>query len=94
MDPEVTIPDEIRQMYIERRFKDIESLKLSLANRKLEEFKRIGHQLKGNAASFGHHDLEKIAVNLEAAAEKQDFTDAQRQLHLFEQWLSRQRPVQ
>lgn len=89
MDAEIVIPDEVRRMYVERRHKDYESLKTSLAVHKLDEFKRIGHQIKGNAASFGHMDLEKIAISLEAAAEKQDFTEAHRQLDLFEKWLQK-----
>lgn len=62
---EMIIPAEIRQRYLERRKKDLETLKLALQTKNFEEFKRIGHQLKGNAASFGYLDLEKLAIQLE-----------------------------
>jgi HPt (histidine-containing phosphotransfer) domain-containing protein len=89
MDADIVIPEEARQRYLERRKKDIESLRSALGSRTFDEFKRIGHQLKGNAASFGYGELEKVAVQMEAAAEKQDLHEASRQLDLFQQWLNR-----
>lgn len=86
---DLIIPEEARQKYIERRKKDVESLRTALAMQTYDEFKRIGHQLKGNAASFGYMELEKVAIQLEAAGESQDAHEASRQLNLFEQWLSR-----
>lgn len=83
------IPPEAKLKYIERRKKDLESLKASIADNTFpDEFKRLGHQLKGNAASFGYSDLEKIAIQMEIAGEKQDRMEAMRQLQLFEQWVS------
>lgn len=90
MDNEISIPQEIREKYLMRRQKDIEVLKASVASRELEEFKRIGHQLKGNAASFGYGDLEKIAIAMEAAAVSGDSFEAAKQLELFEKWYSSQ----
>lgn len=88
MDNDLIIPEEARLKYIERRKKDIDSLKSALSTHTYEEFKRIGHQLKGNAASFGYLDLEKVAIQLEVAGEKQDHLEASRQLDLFEQWFT------
>ena len=81
------IPEEARQRYLERRKSDIESLKAALRSRSFEEFKRVGHQLKGNAASFGYNDLEKIAIQLELCGEREDFNEATRQLEAFQRWL-------
>lgn len=89
MEDEIEIPEEIRARYISRRQKDIESLRAALNSRSLEEFKRVGHQLKGNAASFGYNDLEKVAIQLEAAGDSNDLLEASRQLALFEQWFER-----
>lgn len=89
MEADIVIPEEARQRYLERRKKDVESLREALSARSLEEFKRVGHQLKGNAASFGYGELEKVAVQMEAAAERQDLHEASRQLDLFQQWLNR-----
>lgn len=88
MENDLIIPEDARQRYIERRKQDIETLKNALRQNTFEEFKRIGHQLKGNAASFGYSDLEKVAIRLEAAGEQQDSSEAQRQLVSFESWLS------
>lgn len=88
---EMTIPDEIRQKYLLRRQKDIETLRASVSARSLEDFKRIGHQLKGNAASFGYNDLEKIAVAMENAGLKGDIFEANKQLELFEKWYAERR---
>lgn len=86
MEHDLIIPEEARVKYIERRMKDIESLRQALAQKSFDEFKRIGHQLKGNAASFGYMDLEKVAIQLEAAGDNADSFEAQRQLALLEQW--------
>ena len=89
MNSEFTIPEEARLRYIERRQKDMETLSLALANGTFEEFKRIGHQIKGNAASFGYADLEKVAIRIEEAGLNQDREEAARQVDLFHQWLTR-----
>ncbi len=91
MSVEVAIPEEIRQKYLMRRHKDIEVLKASLSSRSLEDFKRIGHQLKGNAASFGYVELQEIAIGMEQAAQAGDHFEANKQLELFEKWLSEHR---
>jgi HPt (histidine-containing phosphotransfer) domain-containing protein len=87
MNNDLIIPEEARVRYLERRKKDIETLRAAMESRSLEEFKRIGHQLKGNAASFGYSDLEKVAIQMEEAGERQDVSEAAKQLELFEKWL-------
>lgn len=89
MEMEMIIPDEIRLKYIERRKKDLESLRAALTSKTFDEFKRIGHQLKGNAASFGYGDLEKVAIQMEVAGESEDLGEASRQVQALEQWISR-----
>lgn len=93
MTADIDLPLEMRQKYLLRRSKDLEALRVSSTQRSLEEFIRIGHQLKGNAASFGYSDLEKIAIAMEAAAKKKDFVEANRQLDLFEKWFSEQSEI-
>ncbi len=89
METDMIIPEEARLKYIERRKKDAESLRSALSMNTYDEFKRVGHQLKGNAASFGYNDLEKVAIQLEVAGEKEDHLEASRQLQLFEQWITK-----
>lgn len=87
MELDIVIPEDARQRYLERRKKDGETLRAALGTKSFDEFKRVGHQLKGNAASFGYLDLEKLAIRLEAAGEKQDAREAALQLDLFDKWL-------
>lgn len=89
MEDDVNIPQEVRMRYIERRQKDIEALRSALRTQALEEFERIGHQLKGNASSFGYTDLEKVAIQMELAGENRDMVEASRQLSLFEKWFEK-----
>jgi len=88
MDADMIIPEDARQRYLERRKTDIQTLKDSLSRSSFEEFKRIGHQLKGNAISFGYPDLEKIAIQLEAAGDSQNVTAATDLVTAFETWLA------
>jgi len=89
MEDDVNIPKEVRQRYIERRQKDIEVLRSALRTQTLDEFERIGHQLKGNASSFGYSDLERVAIQMEMAGENKDMAEASRQLTLFEKWFEK-----
>lgn len=89
MDADIMIPEEARQRYLERRKADIDTLRTAVQAKNFEEFKRIGHQLKGNAASFGYADLEKIAIQLEVVGEREDIPEALRQLDAFQAWLNR-----
>ena len=86
MENDVDIPQEIRDRYIERRQSDIQLLRTAIRTQALEEFERIGHQLKGNASSFGYSDLEKVAIKMELAGENRDMAEASVQLALFEKW--------
>jgi HPt (histidine-containing phosphotransfer) domain-containing protein len=85
---DVFITKQVKTQYIERRKKDLDSLKRNLESKESAEFKRIGHQLKGNASTFGFLELEKIAKDLEKAGENKDWSEAQHQIELFEKWLS------
>ena len=64
----MTIPDEMRKKYIERREKDMADLQEALAGSNLEPFKRIGHQLKGNGATYGYDELGELGHPMEEAA--------------------------
>lgn len=85
---ELVIPQEVRQRYLERRKKDLLTLKSALQSKCYDDFKRIGHQLKGNAASFGYLDLEKLAIQLEnVSLNGTDSLLAAQLVHQFEDWL-------
>jgi HPt (histidine-containing phosphotransfer) domain-containing protein len=89
MDSEfLEIPADARQRYIERRKTDLETLRTALRTRNFDEFKRIGHQLKGNAATFGYKDLEQVAIQLELAGNSASVNESAHQVELFEKWLN------
>lgn len=81
------ITKQVKEIYVERRKKDLECLKQDLNSKEAAEFKRIGHQLKGNASTFGYLDLEKIAQDLERAGETQDWDQAKILVDRFEAWI-------
>ncbi len=59
------LPIEVILTYLQRRSKDVETLQASLAENSVKEFNRIGHQLVGNATSFGFDELVPLASQME-----------------------------
>jgi HPt (histidine-containing phosphotransfer) domain-containing protein len=86
----VDIPPEVRARYIERRRQDLETLLKATETGRFEDFCRVGHQLKGNAASFGYAELEKIGIQLEQIGLAEDSSGAKRTLELLQSWLDSQ----
>ena len=86
--PHMIIPDEMRERYLERRFQDLRICDLKLKNQDWVYFERLGHQLKGNAASYGYNDLESIALQLETSALNQDLKNLEGSVHAFRRWIS------
>lgn len=58
------LPPEAIEIYVLRRKADLTSLRISLEQGLVEEFNRVGHQILGNAETFGFPDLEKIGRKL------------------------------
>jgi len=93
MNHDPSISKEMRARYLERRSSDLEILTQDLMSLNFESFKRIGHQLKGNAASFGYNDLEKICIELESAGLNSDAEKSRQCLILFRAWLRFQQGI-
>lgn len=68
----IDIPKEAIDRYIERREKDIELCEQALATSDFEVISRVGHQIKGNAVTFGFQELEPVGIELEKAGNKKD----------------------
>ncbi len=68
----IEVPDEMKALYIERRRLDmIECIKaFELSN--FSFLQKVGHQVSGNAQSFGFEALTPIANDLENAAKEKD----------------------
>ena len=82
-----TLPKEMREEYVVRRKTDYTALCDSLEKKSTQEFKRIGHQLAGNAESFGFPELGKIGVKMESLKESALTTDGAQLLMTFKTWL-------
>lgn len=63
------VPPESRKKYLARRLLELDQLEES---QDLEFAKKLGHQIKGNAATFLFPSLTELGSGLEAAAIAQD----------------------
>lgn len=61
------IPIEMRVNYLERRLKEFSEMRSMDCHMLCEKAKFIGHQIKGNADSFGFYELTDAAYSLEEA---------------------------
>lgn len=84
----VDIPQEFILKYIERRKTDLESCEQALKSKDFDAIARVGHQIKGNAASFGFDDLGAIAIDMEASALKHDEENLHKVMNRFNQFLA------
>ncbi len=66
------LPLEMREAYLERRRQELALIKNETKASALLLAKKVGHQLKGNAKSFGFEEFEMVAKKLELAAQGQD----------------------
>ena len=80
------LPDEVRKRYLDRRSKDIEDCTLKLLSRDWAYFERLGHQLKGNAASYGYRELGHIAFEIESSALNKDLLRLKTCVNAFKSW--------
>lgn len=81
------VPNEIMQRYIERRKRDLEECQASLQNLRYEDIERVGHQLKGNGATFGHLDLSVIGKMMESSAQAHNLPAVEMALQEFSKWV-------
>lgn len=86
----MNLPAEMKKKYIDRRAKDAVELGQALAAKNAEPFQRVGHQLKGNAVTFGYPELSDLGKEMEEAAIRGDFACLQAQLTALEVWLKGQ----
>lgn len=87
----LSIPDEMRQKYIDRRTADLSQLRAALEKSEYEAFHKIGHQLKGNAATFGYDSLGLLGERMEKAGEARDRAEAESCLTELQGWLESQK---
>ena len=81
------VPHEFRVQYLERRKSDLQSCMDAIQKNEFATLERIGHQMKGNATSFGFDELATIGELLEDAAKKQDLNRAEDIARNFQAYL-------
>jgi HPt (histidine-containing phosphotransfer) domain-containing protein len=84
----MTIPDEMRQKYISRRMNDLKALREALAQNDFELFSKVGHQLKGNAATFGYDSLGLLGEKMEDIAQTKNHNEAEACLNTLDNWIT------
>ena len=84
----IKIPEELRRRYMERRARDAEDLSLSLEAGQFDVLARLGHQLKGNAATYGYEQLADLGRKMEHAAKEQSLAEGKDCLFLLKAWLN------
>lgn len=84
----VDIPQEFILKYIERRKTDLQNCEQALQSKDFDAIARLGHQIKGNAASFGFDDLGSIAIDMETYALKHDEDNLHKVINRFNQFLA------
>jgi len=86
------ISRELRCKYKERRARDVEDLTTSLEAERFEVLSRIGHQLKGNASTYGYEELAVLGRKMEHAAEEKSLSEAHACLVELRVWVSQHDP--
>lgn len=64
------LPPEAIANYIQRRKVDLAALQISLDQGAVKELNHVGHQILGNAQTFGFLDLEEIGRKLNDLTEQ------------------------
>lgn len=82
------VPENIRERYLKRRRADLERCLYLFEVNNLLELKGIGHRIKGSAASFGFHELSKIARDIELFAECDELNSLRKTLNKFSLFLA------
>ncbi len=82
------VPTDIMAKYIERRKQDFKDCLSSFEQHEYGELEKVGHQLKGNGATFGHPELTTIGTKLELAAREQDNETLKVALKEFSDWVN------
>jgi HPt (histidine-containing phosphotransfer) domain-containing protein len=84
------IPEPLRRKYIERRARDADELASALERGDFEVLSRLGHQLKGNAATYGYETLSVLGHKMDHAAQTQSLAEGKECLYALRAWLQEQ----
>lgn len=80
-----------KEKYLLRRQKDFVDCTEAFTLRDPAVFVRIGHQLKGNAQTFGFEALGELGTKMEIAAQEQNWESLNELMGSFRSFLSKPR---
>jgi HPt (histidine-containing phosphotransfer) domain-containing protein len=66
------VPEKLKIKYLNHRLEDVKRLRFELEMGDYAFAMKIGHQIKGNAVTFGIPQMAGVGVELEKAAQKKD----------------------
>jgi HPt (histidine-containing phosphotransfer) domain-containing protein len=81
------IPQASQKKYLIRRHEDLARAKQALLDSDFAVIQSIGHQWKGNGATFGFPELGALGSNLEEAAAEKRIHDVKSLVAEFEIWI-------
>ncbi len=81
------VPEEMLNRYFDRRKRDLEECVKHLREGKLNFIEKVGHQLKGNAVTFGYPELSEIGKELEVAAQEGSLEELNVVIEKFRDWV-------
>lgn len=81
------LPPELYRSYHQRRKADLERLKQAIIANDPEPFKMLGHQLKGNAPTYGYDELAVIGMEMETVETATLKDKGTRILDSFAKWI-------
>ena len=76
-------PHKMKVVYIQRRKSDFTECMKALESGDWSILERVGHQVKGNAETFGFDELSPIGIALESAAKAKDLVMAKKIVKQF-----------
>lgn len=85
------IPTEARLKYLERRKQDVIACYEALSKQDYYFLERLGHQIKGNAITFGFDELTTVAIDIEQAAKAKNHSQLADLVSKFEELVSNAR---
>lgn len=85
----IDLPRQMICEYVVRRRKDLINLQSLAQIDKIEEINTIGHQIAGNARSFGFEPLEEIARELESLKLDESTWKLELIISRYSQWLEK-----
>ena len=84
----IEIPEDARKKYFERRKTDLQKCTEAITTLDYKFLQKVGHDLKGNAVTFGFEPLASIGENLETVAIEQNLDKVKTNIAKMNSYLS------